>query len=279
MVGTGNLKRDPSELLKQEIIMPRSKSKNGQLKPQVQCAICETWMTRITNTHLKKHGLTIQEYSDKHGQAQQKTEPASQGIMSYAPQGLIQKLLEEVLGYLIQDGTLSDGASIAIQNLLKSQDAKIRIALNLIGASKIARLGYYQNKLAEVEAILLSPARLNGGLNSAQLLRTVRYIRESTVEIQDFLKSLTIERKRGMIDFYDRNFFSPLAIPAGLPPPPESPQRRERLRSMIRQILEAADKSDGESSELETEKPNVEVEAPAQIEPGSLAIDEESVSE
>lgn len=204
---------------------------------RVQCKVCGKWMGKLVPRHLKKHGMTFDEYYAKFGRDEpvESTDPGGEveAYLRMAPESMVHHLVGELVQFMAQDEALSDAGRSAVQNILQSQDAKIRIALNMMAMAKISRLDFYHTKLNEVEELLFSPERLlSDKTTNLQLLRSMKYLRDSIKDTLDYLKSMSIEKRAALIGLFDQRTFNIFSGEEDVQIP-QSAQEREKIRNIV----------------------------------------------
>ena len=137
-------------------------------KPLIECPICGQRMKRITATHLKKHSMTMDVFRERYGEI---VATDQSQVLDLSDPDTMQDLTGQIINYIVQDAQVDDIAKRAIQQLLRDQDGRFRIALNLAAVHQIQSLNDLLQALDKIRTTLLSDRRL-AGMTVATLART-----------------------------------------------------------------------------------------------------------
>jgi len=207
-----------------------------------QCKICDTWLGRITGTHLKKHNLTLPEYRKKYGPENPPGANNAPGPGDFSPEDLTEKLMGVISHQITHPAeSVPKEVSKLFDQLLQDQDAHLRVSLNVQAVVQMAHLVFLTQKKIEVMRELLSTKRLKKSLTEAQLIRTARLLDSSVKSALDFLKSMSMDRRAGLIGLFDRPLLYANYDDDDIP---ETPQGRERIRSIMNEVLGKSRRTD-----------------------------------
>lgn len=202
----------------------------------VVCPICDERLKRMNSSHLKKHSLTMEEFVAKYGDHSVKT-------LRSDPAEYVQRMIQEITGYMARDEELSDEGKATAQELVQNQDAKLRLVLNLMANAEVSELGRLHSSLISIRNVMLDPVRL-AEAKDGDLLRIAKHVEGSIERTLNYLKSLSIERKTGVNALFERNVINVFQNDASAPKLPDTPRGREQVGEILRAMLRMASRGE-----------------------------------
>lgn len=225
-------------------------------RPLIECPICGQRMKRITATHLKsKHSMTMETFRERYGDV---VATDQSQVLDLSDPSTMQSLTSKVIGYIVQDAQVDDIAKQAIQQLLRDQDGRFRIALNLAAVHQIQSLDGLLHALDKIRTTLLSDRRL-AGMTDANLAKTHQIIEKSVDRILNYVKSLSIDRSKKTGGLFEQtNVVNIFQHDPDAPPAPATPASREKIRTLFSGLVNALHDTDLPASPGKTQTQEIE---------------------
>lgn len=236
-------------------------------RPLIECPICHQQMKRITPAHLKKHGMSMQEFREKHGDVSAKNDVQ---VLNLNDPEVMKDITGQVLRRIVSNEQLDDNARDVIQNLIQDQAANLRLSLNVAAIQRIGNLDSLFDTLNAIQGTLFSERRL-AGMSDAALTKTYQIVEKSIENILDYLKSLSVKRDKQTSNLFEQtNVVNIFANDPSVPETPDSPAGREKIRALFTGLMQRM--QDG-SIKRAMETPAITVE-PVSVEPVSVEVQE-----
>lgn len=245
-------------------------SRHTITRPLIQCPICGQQMKMISNTHLKKHNISMKDFQDKYGDIVAKNNKNNNQVLNLNDPGVMKEITGQVLRRIVSNEQIDDVAKDVIQNLIQDQAANLRLSLNVAAIQRIGNLDRLFESLNAIQGTLFSERRL-AGMSDANLTKVYQVVERSIENVLDYLKSLSVKRDKQTSNLFEQtNVVNIFANDPNVPETPDSPAGREKIRALLTGIMKKI--QDG-SLQKATEEPavmvnpvSVEVQEPVSVE-------------
>ncbi len=216
----------------------------------IECPICHQKMQRITVTHLKKHDMTMDDFRSKYGDI---VSTDSDQMVDLSDPDVLSDVSSQIIDYITRDSCLDDIAKQVVHNLMKDQDGRFRIALNLVAVQRINNLTDMYETITDIRSSLLDPRRV-AKMSDANRIKLYQVLEKSFESSLNYVKSLSIDKDRKTEHLFSQtsvvNIFE---NDPNVPDIPGTPKLRGRALSFMDSLIQKLTS--------EEDNPTVEVDA------------------
>lgn len=207
--------------------------KRKNKKPLITCPICGQSMKRITRTHLAKHNMTQEEFKAKYGDL---VATSNTSLVDISDPELLNKIQDKIVSHMLSDDQIDDISREVIQNLLKDQDGRFRVSLNIIAIKRLRELEDMADKLDIIKESLLDERRISqmSDANQIKLYQTVEKSIENSI---DYIKSVSIDKDKKVQGLFEQTNIVQIYNRTEGAQPPQTASNREKVKTILSELL------------------------------------------